>query len=236
MRITAPLGTNGLLAILPESARAHLLTLLAPVRLALRQTLETPGAPIAHLYFVETGMVSVVAIGNDNRRTEIGLIGHEGITGLAAVLGADSSPNQSTVQGAGSALRISATAMHQAMATIPALNSLLLRFAHVFMVQAAHTSLSNGNGTLPQRLARWILMAQDRLESESIALTHELLATMLAVRRPGVTVALHVLEGRGLIRSSRGLITLLDRSGLIALAAGSYGIPEAEYGRVVELR
>lgn len=161
------------------------------------------------------------------------MIGHEGVTGLAFILGAGSSRNRMMVQGAGSALRIPVRALSTIMDDNPLLGIRLRQFVHVFMVQAAQTALSNSNGKIEVRLARWLLMAHDRLQGDQMTLTHEFMAVMLSVRRQGVTVALHELEGRGLIRARRSAVMILDREGLIEFANGSYGIPEAEYTRVM---
>jgi CRP-like cAMP-binding protein len=118
------------------------------------------------------------------------------------------------------------------MAQSPTLMAILLRFVHVYMVQTASTVPANGRASIPERLARWLLMARDRVDGEGIALTHEFLATMLGVRRPGVTVALREFERRGLIDGGRGLITILDRSALETAANGHYGIAEAEFHRL----
>ncbi|MDI1287015.1 MAG: Crp/Fnr family transcriptional regulator [Reyranella sp.] len=220
-------GTNKLIAALPAELGAHLQAIAQEVELPLKLSLEKPGELISHVYFVDTGLVSVVAaVGR--HQAEVGLIGYEGVTGLAFILGAGSSPNHTMVQGAGTALRIPIRALTTAMADNPLLGIRLRRFVHVFMVQASQTALSNSNGKIEVRLARWLLMAHDRLQGDQVTLTHEFMAIMLSVRRQGVTVALHELEGRGLIRSRRSAVMILDRAGLIEFANGSYGIPEAE--------
>jgi CRP-like cAMP-binding protein len=226
-------GSNMLLSVLPHDARAAVQEIGQPVALAEGQTLECPGEPISHAYFVESGLVSVVATGLRGRASEVGLIGKEGVTGIAFVLGAGSSPNHTMVQSHGSAHRVPVGLLHRAMLAHEELSMCLLRYSYVLLIQASHTALSNGTGTLPQRLARWLLMAHDRLGVDDIRLTHQFLSMMLTVRRSGVTVALHALEGDHLIRSTRGVLRVLDRDGLIAAAAGLYGMPEAEYLRVM---
>jgi CRP-like cAMP-binding protein len=109
----------------------------------------------------------------------------------------------------------------------------LLRYVHVFMMQASQTALANGRGRLSERLARWLLMWQDRLKTRHLTVTHEFLALLLGVRRQGVTLALHELEGQGLIRGTRNRITVVDREGLLGLANGFYGVPEVEYDRTI---
>lgn len=218
-------------AISPED-----FALLAPhlesVMLELRALLITAGEDIEHVYFIERGLSSVLADEAEDR-IEVGVIGPEGFAGVPVVLGVDRSPFTFMVQGEGTALRIPAGALRTAIGQSPSLLSLLARYVHCFMVLLSQTAYANAVFGIEARLARWILMTQDRLEQDDLPLTHEFLAMMLGVRRPGVTVATHVLEGNGLIRARRGRITVLDRERLKDLAGPSYGLPEAEYARVV---
>ena len=203
---------NQLLAALSNADLALLQPHLEPVSLELHQVLEAPNEPIKHCYFIERGLASIVAL-NGHRRLEVGLIGPEGMTGLAIVLGNDRSPHENFIQVAGKGWRISAEKLREAMQQSRSLERVFLGFAHSFMNQTANTALSNGTATLEERLARWLLMANDRLDGDEIPLTHEFLSLMLGVRRAGVTVALHYLEQRGVIRLSRGQIVILDRDG-----------------------
>jgi CRP-like cAMP-binding protein len=155
------------------------------------------------------------------------------MSGVGVVLGDDRSPNETMVQSAGSAERISAPALREAMSAGTALAKVLLRYAHVFMIQCGQTALANGRGRLDERLARWLLMWDDRIRPEPLTITHEFLALLLGVRRPGLTDTMNDLEGRGLIRSGRGKVLLLDREGLKHAANGFYGVPEAEYDRAM---
>jgi CRP-like cAMP-binding protein len=198
-----------------------------------RQFLEVPGEMISHVYFVESGLVSIVGMAPQGHRIEIGMVGHEGMSGTAVVLGDDRSPNETMVQSAGSAIRVSTPSLREAMASSPSLASILTRYAHVFMIQSGQTALANGRGRLDERLARWLLMWHDRMERDTLTITHEFLALLLGVRRPGVTDALHVLEGKGLIRTTRSRVHIRDRSGLQLAANGFYGMPEAEYDRLM---
>jgi CRP-like cAMP-binding protein len=134
---------------------------------------------------------------------------------------------------AGGGQRLAVSVLRNVLTQSATLQSLLLKYAQAFLIQTTHTAIANARGTLEERLARWIVMAQDRTEGDRLALTHEFLSLMLAVRRPGVTEALHALESRGLITHDRGVITVIDREGLIAGANGLYGIPEAEYKRLL---
>ena len=161
------------------------------------------------------------------------MIGREGMTGLAIVLGTDRTPNETYVQNAGAGHRMPATSLRTAIAQSASLQQLLLLYAHTFMIQATHTAKANARNTLEERLARWLLMAHDRLENDDLVITHEFLSIMLGVRRPGVTIAISLLEKRGLLASHRGVITIYDRAGLRQTANGAYGASELEYKRLL---
>ena len=216
---------NRILSRLSDDDAALLKPDLEAVELALRQVLETPNKPIKHSYFIEYGLASIVA-SNGHKQLEVGLIGCEGLTGLPIVLGNDRSPNETFMQVAGNGQRIAADKLRDAIGQSRSLERALLGFAHAFMNQTANTALSNGTATLEERLARWLLMANDRLKGDEVPLTHEFLSLMLGVRRAGVTVALHYLEHRGLISLSRKQIVITDRKGLKAAANGTYHEPE----------
>ena len=172
------------------------------------------------MMFIEYGLASIVAA-NGHKRLEVGLR-REGMTGLLIVLGNDRSPNETFMQVAGNGIRIAADKLRKAISQSRSLERALLNFAHAFLNQTANTALSNGTATLEERLARWLLMANDRLRGNGVPLTHELLSLMLGVRRAGVTVALHYLEQRALISLSRKEIVIMDRKGLKAAANGTY--------------
>ncbi|MBI3196443.1 MAG: Crp/Fnr family transcriptional regulator [Rhodospirillales bacterium] len=226
---------NRLLAVLPAVDFDLLQPSLELIDLEARQILEMPGTPITHAHFVESGLISVVGTSEPDHRIEVGMVGQEGMIGLGAVLGDDQAINEALVQSSGAAWRVTVAALHKAMGASPMLTTTLLRYAHVFFAQASHTALANGRGKLDERLARWLLMWHDRLRDDNLVITHEFLALLLGVRRQGVTVALHDLEGRGLIRSTRSLVRILDRLGLQQAANGFYGAPEAEYDRAIGL-
>ena len=216
---------NRILSRLSAADKALLQPDLEPVDLTLRQVLETPNKAVTHSYFISYGLASIIAK-NSHKRLEVGLIGCEGFTGLPIVMGNDRSPNETFMQVEGNGMRISANKLREAISRSPSLQRALLRFAHEFMNQTANTALSNGTATLEERLARWLLMANDRLRGDEIPLTHEFLSLMLGVRRSGVTVALNYLENRGLISLARKQIVITDRAGLKAAANGTYHQPE----------
>jgi CRP-like cAMP-binding protein len=224
---------NHLLERLPDTEWENLAPKLQHVQLKHREPLEIANQIIENAYFPTRGFVSVVAKGLNGQQIEAGVIGREGLTGLAIVMSNHRSANDAFVQAAGEAYRIKAEDLREALAANEALRQTAQRFVQVFMTQVAHTALANGRAKIEERLARWLLMAQDRLDGDTLELTHELIALMLGVRRPGVTDAINDLEGKGLIRSSRGAIRIVDREGLIGVAAGGYGVPEAEYERLL---
>jgi CRP-like cAMP-binding protein len=231
------LGANRLLKSLSAADRAALLPDLEATSLATSQIIERPNGRIPHVYFLTSGLASVVGTTIEpEQRIEVGMVGYEGMTGLAVVLGDDRSTNETVVQAAGTALRISSVALRRTLQGSATLSAALLRYVHVFMMQCSQTALANGRGRLSERLARWLLMWQDRLKTRHLTVTHEFLALLLGVRRQGVTLALHELEGRGFIRGTRNRITVVDREGLLVLAKGFYGVPEAEYDRTIRPR
>lgn len=224
--------SNRLLRNLSDKDQALLLPMLKRAPLAPQQILEDANQAIEHAYFPEGGIISIVAKSGD-QRIEAGVIGREGMSGMAIVLGNHRSPNDARVQIAGEAHRINADDLRLALGMSATLRTRLQHFAQVFMTQIAQTALSNGRAKLEVRLARWLLMAHDRLDDEELNLTHDLIAMMLGVRRPGVTDAMNTLEGKGLVRSMRGSVRVLQRAGLETLAGHAYGVPEAEYRRLL---
>jgi CRP-like cAMP-binding protein len=224
--------TNRLLNFLSIENRAILAPHMERVPMDLRQTLEKPNRPLASVYFLEDGVASVVGNSPAMGNLEIGMIGREGMTGLMVVLGNRQSPLETFVQVAGSALVIGAENLRNAMTQNPTIRDLLLCYVQVFLIQTTQTVLANMAALLPQRLARWLLMYQDRLTSKHIPITHEFLSIMLGVQGGGVTVTLNELESRGVIKSDPGMISILDRPRLIEISNGTYGIAEAEYQRL----
>ena len=225
MARTSVSNKNRILSRLSAADKALLEPDLEPVELSLRKVLETPNKAITHSYFIGYGLASIVAQ-NSHKRLEVGLIGCEGCTGLPIVLGNDRSPHETFMQVPGDGMRISANKLREAISQSPSLQRALLGFAHSFMNQTANTALSNGTASLEERLARWLLMANDRLRGDEIPLTHEFLSLMLGVRRAGVTVALHYLEQKALIRMARKQIVVTDHDGLKAAANGCYHQPK----------
>jgi CRP-like cAMP-binding protein len=232
-RVTQPSIRNQLLAGLPDEDLAQLMPALASIPLEVDHTIVEPFTTISHVHFVESGLLSVVANSGDREQAEIAMVGREGMSGFSLALGCDSMPFRVFVQRSGSAYRMSSEAFMTACDRSPALKKAVLLYSQVFTTQVAETSRANARHTVETRLARWLLMAHDRTDGDDLQLTHEFLSLMLGVRRPGITVSLHVLEGEHMIRARRGNIRILDRSKLEQAARGSYGLPEAEHRRLL---
>jgi CRP-like cAMP-binding protein len=224
---------NRLLQALSSSDIELLAPHLMTVVLRVPQDLERPNKDIREVYFPDTGVASVVAINAAGTQVDVGVIGCEGMTGVAVILGNERSPHATYIQIAGRGMRISAGDLRNAMEMSASLRALLLRYVQTFMVQTAHTAIANARANLPQRLARWLLMAHDRVALDKLPLTHEFLSLMMGVRRAGVTEALHELTRLKLTKATRGEITILNRRGIERIAGSYYGAPEAEYRRLV---
>jgi CRP-like cAMP-binding protein len=212
---------NAILAKLDRRDLDALADHLEPVDLPVRTKIEQRQKSIEYVYFMESGIASVVA--KVDREVEIGIIGRDGLTGVSVLLGAAHSTNYQTyMQIAGSAQRIRAQALREAMAASTPLRRVLLLYAHAFLNQVSQTALANARGTIGQRLARWILMVNDRIDGADIPLTHEFLAIMLGTNRPGVTLAVQDIERRGVIVQKRGALSIADREALEKIAGSIY--------------
>jgi CRP-like cAMP-binding protein len=194
---------------------------LEPEDLPVRKVLHARTKRIDHVYFPETGIASVVA--NGAHALEIGIIGREGMSGMSVIFGSKERPTHETyMQVAGSGHRLAVGHLQEAMDASAALHKALLLAAHDFMSQMAETALANGRHKIEERLARWLLLADERVDDHEIPLTHEYLGVMLGTARPGVTIALQELERRGFITHRRGKITIIDRDGLVKSCNGAY--------------
>lgn len=222
--------TNKLLSLLPPIETEFIRQHLVPVTLTLGERLFEANDPIGHVFFFEGGLSSEIAGGRSGKEIEVGCIGREGFSAVTIVLGVETTPHYAFMQCGGPALRIEVGRLREAMSRSIPLRDLLLKYAHVFMIQIAATALSDGRYNVQQRLARWILMSQDRIGDE-LPLTHDFLALMLGVRRPSVTDALHKLEGDLAIKAERSMIRVTDRLKLETIAGQAYGIAEMEYVR-----
>jgi CRP-like cAMP-binding protein len=217
-------SSNRLLARLSRADLNLLERDFEPIELRDRQQLHPRNRPIDHVNFLESGIASVVA--NGEHALEIGIIGRDGMTGVALVFGSNEPPHHDTyIQIAGKGHRLSADHLREALDASATLRNVLLQYAHAFMTQMADTALANGRHKIEERLARWLLLADDRLDDHEIPLTHEYLGVMLGTARPGVTIALQELERRGWITHKRGVVTIIDRPGLIRSSNGAYVPP-----------
>lgn len=224
---------NLLLATLSGPDRALLEPHLEAIDLPVGLVLAEPATVIPHAVFIDAGLCSVVSSLAEAGRVEIGLFGRDGMAIPALVLGSDTIPFQIFMQVAGRGRRIPVAALRAAVAASSSLRDLLLRYAQTFLVQVGQTAVANAGATAEERLARWLLMYHDRQDGDDLSVTHEFLAIMLGVRRPTVTVAIHTLEGVGLIRARRGRIRVLSRARLEEAAGRTYGPAEAEYERLI---
>ena len=226
--------TNLLLNAMAVEDLALLQPGLTRVTLSHRQVLVTADKPIDHVYFLENGVASVVSDLPDQGPTEVGIFGREGFSGSAILLGAETSPHDTHMQVDGdTAMRIETDRLRAAVSRSPTLQAVLLRYVQSFLVQTAHSAVSNAHHRMEARLARWLLMCHDRLDGDDILITHEFMAMMIAAQRSGVTITLHFLEGAGMIRSKRGRVVIQDREKLEDIAGDAYGRPEAEYRRLI---
>lgn len=225
---------NRLLANMSDADFGRLSPQMEHVELPRALALAAPGQIADYCYFIESGIGSIVLeFESGVQRAEIGIVGREGMVSTASVLNAPSAPFSIFMQVAGSGYRLNAGLLSSVMVESLTLRNLLTRYAQTMSVQTSYTALVNATQHVDQRLARWILMCHDRVDGDTIILTHEFLAIMLAVRRQSVTEALPLLEGTGLIKAERSRIRVLDRPGLIKFAGDSYGAPEAEYRRLM---
>ena len=221
-RILASLSTDDLAVICPYLQRVHLTAM---------QRLQLANRKIGAIYFLESGLACSIT-SKSGRLASGALIGSEGMTGLPILLGTDRGPNDVVVHAEGYAQFISADDLRTVILSNPSIHWCFLRYAHAFTVQSLYTAFANAQGKLEERVARWLLMAHDRLQSDVIPVTHKMFSLLLGVRRAGITVALQTLEKHGSIERSRGSIRVLDRTRLIASANGLYGQPRMEFERL----
>jgi CRP-like cAMP-binding protein len=229
----SPRPRNRLLASLAPTDLALLQPHLRSLEVAVRHEIERPNRKIVDVYLMNAGIASVVAVQPDETQIEVGLVGPEGMTGTAVVLDGDQSPHSTYIQVAGEAQSIKADELRKAMRASDSLRTVLLKYVQVFMAQTTHTAIANARAQINRRLARWILMAHDRTGNKTLPLTHEFLALMLGVRRPGVTETLQSLKRQKLIETGRNQIVVLNRNGIEKLAGYFYGVPEKEYRRLI---
>jgi len=219
---------NRLLAGLPKNEYRRLLPKLKTVNLVLGENLYNPGDVIKYVYFPNDSIISLISKLSETSWLEVGMVGNEGMAGLAVFMGVNSSSIRALVQGSGTAMRMSSTAMRTEASRTGSLHRILHRYSHSLLTQVSQSSACNRFHLVDARLARWLLMSNDRLGVMEFPLTQEFLSHMLGVRREGVSKAAGALQAAKLIRYSRGMITLLNRRGLEAKSCQCYGIIKAE--------
>ena len=224
---------NRLLAVLPTPVFDRLAPHLELVSLSLGEALCESGERLSHVYFPTDAIVSLLNVIENGASAEIAVIGNEGILGIALFLGSDSMPNRAVVQSAGHAYRLKGQVFKQELNLSGAFQRLLLRYTSALLTQMAQTAVCNRHHTVDQQLCRWLLLCLDRLPSNELTMTQELIANMLGVRREGVTAAAGNLQSAGLIHYSRGHIQLLDRPGLEARVCECYEVVRKEFSRLL---
>jgi CRP-like cAMP-binding protein len=225
-------SSNRLLAALPTAVYQRLQPALELVTLACLQPLYQVGRPITHVYFPEQAVISLVFQSKNGATMDVGLVGQEGMAGLPMLLGGTSHSHQAMVQVAGKAWRLPAELLLTEFNRGSALHDLLLRYTQAMLTQAAQNGVCNRFHTTEERLARWLLLTADCLGADTFRLTHEVLGTMLGVRRAGVTVAAGVLNQAGLVHYNRGRMTLVERAALEDFACECYGVVHDAFAAV----
>ena len=226
----ATLIPNSLLAALPRKSYLRLLPGLTPVELVFGDVLYEPGRPIHDVYFPSQSLVSLLTLVEGHLALEVGLVGHEGMVGVALALGIDVSPVRALVQGGGPALRMKASRFRREFAASVPLQRGLYRYVYALMAQISQTAACNRFHVVEARLARWMLMTRDRVGSGEFRMTQDFLSHMLGVRRVGVTEAASALQRRGLIEYHRGSIRILDNRGLEAACCSCYAAVKNLHG------
>ena len=235
MTSTATPRQNHLLASLPEVEWLRWQPHLEPVELPLGKVLYEPGKTLSHLYFPATAIVSLLYVMENGASAEIAVVGNEGVVGISLFMGGGSTPSRAVVQSAGQGYRLPSEILKNEFNRTPVLH-LLLRYTQALITQMAQTAVCNRHHSLHQQLCRWLLLSLDRLQGDELVMTQELIANMLGVRREGVTEGALKLQKAGLIRYSRGRITVLDRPGLEKETCECYVVVKTEYDRLLPHR
>ena len=224
---------NHLLAALPAADYQRIAPHLEFVSMPLAEVLYESGTSLRHVYFPTTSIVSLLYVMADGASAEIAVVGNEGILGIALFMGGESTPSRAVVQSAGEGYRLKAQLLKKEFSLSGPMLHLLLRYTQSLITQMAQTAVCNRHHSVDQQLCRWLLLSLDRLQSNELIMTHELIANMLGVRREGVTEAAGKLHDSGLINYSRGHITVLDRSGIEERSCECYGVVKRETDRLL---
>jgi len=224
---------NHLLGALAPAEAQRWLPLLESVDMPLGSVLYESGGTLSHVYFPTTAIVSLLYVMSNGASAEIAVVGNEGIVGISLFMGGESTPSRAVVQSAGRGFRLNANTMKEEFNRAGAVLHLLLRYTQALITQMAQTAVCNRHHTLDQQLCRWLLLSLDRLDSNQLVMTQELIANMLGVRREGVTEGALKLQRAGLIRYARGHITVLNRAGLERRTCECYAVVKKEYERLL---
>ena len=224
---------NHLLGALPDDELDRLRPHLEYVSLSLGETLGEPGIPMRFVYFPTESIVSLIYVMTDGSSAEIAVVGNEGLVGVSLFMGGESTTSHAVVQSAGHGYRMKGAVLKDAFFHAGPMQRLLLRYTQALLTQMAQTAVCNRHHTVDQQLCRWLLLSADRLPSNQLTMTQELIANMLGVRREGVTEAAGKLQRAGLIHYSRGRITILDRPGLEERVCECYRVVKAEFDRLL---
>ena len=224
---------NHLLAALPAKDLARLLPDLEGVPMPLGHVLYEPGVQMRHVYFPTTSIVSLLYVMEDGASAEIAVVGNEGVVGVSLFMGGESTTSRAVVQSDGHAYRLKAQLLKDEFFRAGPMQRLLLRYTQALLTQMAQTAVCNRHHSLDQQFCRWLLLSLDRLSSNELVMTQELIANMLGVRREGVTEAAGNVQRAGLISYNRGRITVLDRPGLEARACECYAVVKKEFDRLL---
>jgi CRP-like cAMP-binding protein len=228
-----PRQNHQLLAALPDDTYAHFSRHLEPVPMPLGEVLHEPGQPPRYAYFPTTAIVSLLNVMEEGATTAVAVVGYEGVVGISLFMGGETSPNRSVVHSAGHGCRIKARLLKDEFARAGPLQHLLLRYTQALLTQMAQTAVCNRHHSLDQQLCRWLLLNLDRLRSNRLEMTQELIGHVLGVRREGITEAAGNLQRAGLIEYHRGCIDVLDRPGLEARVCECYAAVRGEYDRLL---
>jgi CRP-like cAMP-binding protein len=226
------LQSNRLLAAAPTEARRRLAPYLELVHLPFGRVIHEPGHTPRHVILPTDCLVSLIYVTQEGDSTEISVVGNEGMVGISVFMGGDSTPNRAIVQGSGHAYRLSADRLEEEFNNDPGMRLLMLRYIQALITQVSQTVACNRHHSIDQRLCRWILLSLDRLPTNRLTMTHELIANMLGVRREGVTHAAGKLQQQNVIEYKRGHITVLDRTRLERLACECYAVVRNETDRL----
>jgi CRP-like cAMP-binding protein len=226
---------NLLLRALPKEELDRVLSYLKPVSFALGKVLYESGDKLDFVYFPTTAIISLLYVMENGTTAEIGVVGNDGVLGIALFMGGDTTPNRAIIQSAGNALKMTAKDLKAEFTLGGKFHNLLLRYTQALITQISQTAVCNRLHTVDQQLCRWLLLSHDRLSSDKLVMTHDLISNMLGVRREGVTLAAIKLAKKGIIKNVRGTITVLDRKALEEAVCECYEVVNTEYNRLLGL-